>query len=217
MSYSLSNHRNTRRGPFVSPTTCQQLPTKILPIDIMGQNTAYWIEANGLLHTDRDIPIQREDWVLRIYSLNTTDEQNLASAIVNGSAELVCDGSFWNGRASSAFVVVSQPHLHGGNIVPGIRHCQSAYRGELAGILGVLTVCIHLENTYDCKGGSVTIGCDCEGAIKAVRRLSAVTTRWKNFDLLARIRDMLTTSQITFSFKKVAAHQDKLRDYNQLD
>jgi hypothetical protein len=63
----------------------------------------------------------------------------------------VCNGSFKEGRGSLAWVLEGDSNQHrlvGGNIVPGNTSDHSAYRSELAGILGVVMLVSELVTFY---------------------------------------------------------------------
>ena len=65
--------------------------------------------------------------------------------------------------------------------------------------------------------GSVTLGCDSEGAIKAVSGTRPVTSRWNSYDILARIKQEIRLSTLEWKFKHVYGHQDKKRKKKNLD
>jgi hypothetical protein len=87
----------------------------------------------------------------------------------------------------------------------------------LAGILGILVLFFNLQDKYNIQHGMATIGCDCLGAIQAVQRISYVTTKWTNFDLLFRIRKLIRVLKVKICFYKIKAHQDAFRSYQDLD
>ena len=66
------------------------------------------------------------------------NEASFVSDIATNKGKMVCDGSFKFGRSSSAFLSISTENFIGTNIVPGRIEDQSAYRGELGGILSSL-------------------------------------------------------------------------------
>merc|ERR1712091_192810 len=88
----------------------------------------------------------------------------IAQAIASGTAAAVSDGSFDDKRqaGSSAFIIAPSKDkgvelLEGANFVTGARVEQSAYRSELAGVLGVLTCVEALVKFYNLADGSVAI------------------------------------------------------------
>ena len=65
--------------------------------------------------------------------------------------------------------------------------------------------------------GSVTLGCNSEGAIKAVSGTRPVTSRWNSYDILARIKQEIRQSTVEWKFKHVYGHQDKKHKKKNLD
>ena len=65
--------------------------------------------------------------------------------------------------------------------------------------------------------GSVTLGCDSEGAIKAVSSTRPVTSRWNSYDILERIKKEIRISTLEWTFKHVYGHQDKKRKKKKID
>jgi hypothetical protein len=129
-----------------------------------------------------------QNWIYWHLNLPVSSIPDIIMKIKSGHACFVCDhGSYKNKQASSAFLSLHDNEVYGGNIVPGSPQCQSAYRGELAGILSIVVLVNDLVKEYGISNGKVTIGCDCTGAIKAALRTGRVTTRWKNFDILFRL------------------------------
>jgi len=61
--------------------------------------------------------------------------------------------------------------VRGTNIVPGRAQDQSAYRGEMRGISGLILMTKKLCKKYKISKGALTIGCNCECAIKACENL----------------------------------------------
>jgi hypothetical protein len=89
-----------------------------------------------------------------VHSFRSFDDgHSLATAILQGKATAVSDGSFKEGIGTSGFILRGCHRVlaaTGSNIVPGNRQEQSSYRSELAGISGA--VCGLLGQ----KGGILT-------------------------------------------------------------
>jgi len=187
------------------------------PVSVTRQDEHAIITAVGMMENNENNTEVLHDWVLQELSCHGSSMETLVDQIVKGEAELVCDGSFLNERSSSAFVSVHDNMLFGGNIVPGSALSQSAYRGELAGILSVIVLVNQIAAKYNIVKGTVTIGCDCEGAINAVSNIFWISTRWTNFDLLKRIQNEIRSSVVHFVFYKVKGHQDDFKPYEELD
>ena len=89
-------------------------------------------------------------------------------AIQSNAGKNVCDGSYKAGYSTAAFQSIGDNVIKGQNIVPGYKKDQSLYRVELGGILKCIVLTNAIYKKEQINKGSVTLGCDCEGAIKAV-------------------------------------------------
>ena len=67
-----------------------------------------------------------------------------------------------------AFQTIGNTVIKGQNIVPGYKKDQSSYRAELGGILMSIVLTNAICKKEQIHKGSVTLGCDSEGAIKTV-------------------------------------------------
>ena len=68
---------------------------------------------------------------------------NVAAAILRGDARAVSDGSYKQKHGTSAFVLHGDSHfkaIRGRNVIPGRPEEQCAYRSELGGVVGIVTV-----------------------------------------------------------------------------
>jgi hypothetical protein len=95
----------------------------------------------------------------------------LALAIWDGTAIAVSDGSFKDEFGTSALVLEgedSKNWIIAVNVVLGDPTDQSAYRSELAGIFGIVTMVRALCEVYEILEGSICVGCDGETALKHV-------------------------------------------------
>jgi hypothetical protein len=92
--------------------------------------------------------------------------QAISIAIQNGMARAISNGSYGPltlKRTSSLTIVAARNDkdpLDGDNWVPGTSTDQSAYRSELAGIAGILSVVAIIIQHYDINKGSITIALD---------------------------------------------------------
>jgi hypothetical protein len=95
--------------------------------------------------------------------------QELAKAITQGHAKAISDGSFKDGRDTSAFSLfgsTEEPLLIGWNGVPGNPHAQSAYRSKLAGVAGIITAAKLICARYLITLGTIEVGLDELEALK---------------------------------------------------
>jgi hypothetical protein len=213
--------RSTRRSKYtLAQETLEVDLSRFYPVSVSIKEGYVLINSIGTITHDCHLPRTVEgtkDWVHQYLTASKSSLIRLAQQIQHGLAEIVSDGSFQSQRSSSAFVSVHDHSLCGGNKVIGSQWCQSAYRGELAGILSIIVLVSKVAKQYKINTGSVTIGCDCMGAIKAVERRDRVSVRWHNFDILRRIQYETRATPVKFYFHKIKAHQDDIRAYNELD
>ncbi len=101
-------------------------------------------------------------WSVR--NLKSSDNGELiAKAITEGTAIAVCDGSYKEGKGSSAWVLEGASptgRIIGSNLLPGISSGQNSYRSELAGLYGILTMLSMLCSLHHLTSGKITIACD---------------------------------------------------------
>ena len=96
-----------------------------------------------------------------------------------------------------------------GNVTPGPPKAQSLARSELFGILGSIMHVNYICSRFDIQQGSVSLHCDNEGSIKAVRtQHSFIKNSRKNFDMFQSIHSALQLSPVQWSFHHIHGHQD---------
>jgi hypothetical protein len=99
--------------------------------------------------------------------------------------------------------------LDGDNWVPGTPTDQSAYRSELAGIAGILSVIAIIIQHYDITNGSITIALDGYSALDQSAAETPLRIGQPDFDILQDIRARLHNLPIKVIWKWVEGHQDK--------
>jgi hypothetical protein len=198
------------------------IPNSAIPVDIKTNegNIAQLINKGQLYEREEEdgsnLTTER-DWSNRYITLPPDGGESFAADVHSNEGKLVCDGSFKDGMASSAFITISDEEASGGNILPGSSLCQSAYRGELGGILGAVVFTKRVCTTFHITTGSVTVGCDCKGAIAAVKKVGRINSRWNSYDVLSRIQQELRSTRIKFAFKYIKGHQDSYKQDEELD
>jgi len=156
-------------------------------------------------------------WPIKFLNMSGDEGQHFAREIFTREAKIVCDGSYFEGVASSAFITVSNYNVNGGNVLPGCKICQSAYRGELGGILGAIVFTKLICKKWNITEGSVVIGCDCQGALAAVRKKTRINSQWNSYDLVSCIIHEMQSTNITFTFRYIRGHQDNHKAADELD
>lgn len=208
----------------VQDTKVQDIPYLVCPVDIIQNTmTSVRLMGKGVVESSRNIEMSNgvidndRDWSIRFLNLPKDNGESFALSVGECNGKAVCDGSFKEGAASSAFITMSGEETTGGNILPGSSTCQSSYRGELGGILGTIVFTKMICDTFGIANGSITIGCDCKGAIAAVKKGKRVTSRWNSYDIISRIQQELKTTGIKVMLRYIQGHQDLCKAEEDLD
>lgn len=93
-----------------------------------------------------------EEWTWTTEHLDCTGEEaDLATALQEGTAIAVADGSLKNKKGTAAFCILNPARdiVTGANETPGSSAVQCSYRSELVGILGILVACRAIWHRYD--------------------------------------------------------------------
>ena len=140
----------------------------------------------------------------------------IATAISNGTAVSVSDGSFDSvlQRGSSAFIIsptnkstTISTFITGGNITTGNPSDQSAYRSELAGALAILATVEFLVSYHKITSGSLTIAFDGAAALKEASKTSGLSVSQPCFDYLQVIHNTVKALPIDIKWRWVRGHQ----------
>jgi hypothetical protein len=222
----VDTRRRTRRATHRFVSSESFLPTfqpSWIPITVEYDGNEVLTTGTGLIHTatieeEETISIwKQQGWIIRRMDLPNDDGKGFSEDIRRNEGRVVCDGSYKYGRSSSAFIPITKNTFLGTNIVPGRTEDQSAYRGELGGILGCIISTKIICKRFEVHKGKVTIGCDCESAIAACEGDRSVSCRWKCYDIVSRIKYELKDSEINFVFRHISGHQDKIKSFDELD
>jgi hypothetical protein len=148
-----------------------------------------------------DSSIASERILIDEVKLPTDHCQAIATAITNGSANAISDGSYdpITHKGTSSFIIVSgktdKDPLEGDNWVPGIPKDQSAYRSELAGVGGILASTAIIIQKYNITSGAITIALDEESALDQAESEKPLRISQPDFNLLQDIRARINPSQ----------------------
>ena len=136
---------------------------------------------------------------------------NVAAALLRRDARAVSDGSYKEGHGTSAFVLHGDrpdKAIRGANVVPGSTAEQCAYRSELCGVVGILTVVEALCEQYGLTEGRIEIGLDGESVIKRLQSPVPALPKDKHYDLLLDCKERIKALPIDVSFRWIEGHQD---------
>jgi hypothetical protein len=139
---------------------------------------------------------------------------------VDGTAYSGTDGSYEDGHGTAAFRIQNDPsnQITGCNITPGVQEHQSAYRSELAGMVGILVLLDLLQQHYDLRIHQFIITCDCNGTgLKSLTYHRPPTANNDNYDLLTQAYKIKTKATIDTVYRWVEGHQAERYGTHQLD
>lgn len=106
--------------------------------------------------------------------------------------------------------------IHGFNAVPCSVSDSNSYRGELAGLLGAITLVNTLCHQHNITGGLCTIYCDNKGALAASFGSKRPVPRWSSYDLVSMIHYQLQLSPIQWRPQHIRGHQDTSNPFRDL-
>ena len=168
----------------------------------------------NIINKSSDCKDNRTDW-LYIDPYRTGSERKLATSIRNGTAIAVSDGSFsedlGQGTASWVITTMDKKNLStAGAIAPGPASCQSPYRSEMLGLLGILEELYYRCIEWNIRSGKCTIFCDGISALHIVQdvTINSISTRYKSCDLLSACAKLKSLIPIQLEFAHVKGHQD---------
>ena len=148
------------------------------------------------------------DW----YKLPSDNCAAIAEAITNGKARAISDGSFRpvEQTGTSGFTITpgktSKDAFKGCNWVPGLKHEQSAYRSELAGINGLLSSIKIIVKKFNIRSGSIEIGLDGESAKDQAEDDFFLKIHQPSFDIILDIRRRIKELPINIKWRHIKGH-----------
>ena len=232
MEYQPSSQRS-RRGQWFNLEDSRFINE--LP-NTQFQHTAGWI-SNGRIwtsgtrnvidHAPRNMPLPKTwvdlirshphaSWICSWMSLPECPTA-CAMHMYQGKAICVSDGSFddtWD-MCTAAWVVDMGPagEAKGGGVVPSPPGQSSAYRGELGGLIGLVTLVWSIEQMVPPgKPYNLKVACDGKSAlVKAfLTSRDQFNSRQKSFDLISNIIAMRDSLRANIEPVHVYGHQDDL-------
>ena len=159
--------------------------------------------------------ISNERILLDKYKMPTDDCTAIAQAIKDNTARAVSDGSFdpVTKMGTSAFVITAHKDttllFSGQNWSTGSKSEQSAYRSELAGIIGVLASLSVIIQRHNVTTGGITIALDGKSAMNQAKKQTPLHIAQQSFDFFQEIRNRLQAlpTAITVRWRWVEGHQ----------
>jgi hypothetical protein len=151
------------------------------------------------------------------------DGKDIAQAISRGSAIAVSDGSYKDGRGTSAFILEISDNFDrtgrivGVNSIPGENEDQSLYRSEIGGVSGIVETIGILCDRYSITSGAVEMGLDGEQAMKNIFGEWPLHPKQADYDLLKDIRKKIKRSPLQWTGRWVEGHQDDQVELDEMD
>jgi hypothetical protein len=127
----------------------------------------------------------------------------IASALAQGKAIAVSDGSFKNAQDTAGFVIEGDTRsgrLVGVNVIPGEPEYQSSYRSEIGVVAGILESLHCICEAHDIREGAMEIGLDGDQAMKVVANNWPLDPGNPDYDLLQHVRGHIKVLPIIITF-----------------
>ena len=133
----------------------------------------------------------------------------------NGKGRCISDGSAKDGRASMAFRSIGSDRtdiaFEGSQGIPGAFEDNNSFRGEAAGLLGIIVTINFLCTLHNIQHGGITVGCDSKGALQAAFHHPRVQPCQASRDIIQAIHFQLKQSPLEWETKHVRGHQDDVK------
>ncbi len=195
--------------------------------------------SSDISTTLQDVLLRVNDasWICEWFHCSSSLSSLLVD-LVTGQAVAVSDGSFYpdSKRASAAWIIAShdgKEFIKGGGLVPGPLLCHSAYRSELAGLLGIAVGIFSLHTVaqlYDFypppsvtfrdsqHHPSIVIGCDGLSALNRCfhNSIESTSLTWQQFDLITAVVGWWSALPFRPCHTHVKGHQEKHTPLDQL-
>ena len=169
-------------------------------------------ENDLLFFGNIQVKVPQLEWFMDNISYSSSTD-HLLYHILQGSALCVSDGSYFpHNKLGSCAWSISTPdgseYIKGGGLIPGPTNSQSPFRSELGGLIGLAAFLsqIVLPPSFST---SLTVACDGLGALLQVDSIiKRATSKKKDFDLIAILKHIWSSSSIAPLPQHVLGHQD---------
>ena len=219
--------RQLRAQKYIATPLHQLLPSDAERTSVSQQPSFLWCHGSKPTLVKKSTAQSITDYIATIdqWSIRSLDCPNhgetIANAIVAGNAIAVCDGSYKDMFGTAGFVLQQwdqrTDRIIGANVTPGHQEDQNPYRSEIGGIFAVVVIVEALVTMHSIQQGTIELGCDCESALTVLFEHEYDTPSQPHHDMIHAIRTKLAESPITWKFRHVRGHQDKHRNFLELD
>ena len=229
-------HRQTRYKKFfrAESSTTPSLPAQLLRVTINSLDeshiclidtaeTIFTIPSVSRPSPSHSTPPQRRlvqqvanlaptiQWAIRNFRAQD-DGRPLAAAIAAQQGYAVSDGSWKEGRGTSAFLLgdLRSPGTilgEGVNCTPPGDPKAHSQRSELSGLLGTVLLIETVCKLHGITSGRVEVACDSTGALRAGNLCQALAPNQPDYDLLKDIQTLVLESPLEWTWRHVKGHQ----------
>jgi len=140
------------------------------------------------------------------------DLSAIVSAIGDGTAIAMSDGSFKEGRGAVAWTIEGAEATNKVTwacLVPGIEEDHSAFQSKLMGLLGIMLTMYGLQEQSEIKTGCLRVCCNRKSALEWVKLDLPVGATEPHADLITVIHNLRKQIIWKLNFQHVRGHQDQ--------
>ena len=175
----------------------------------------------GSFQSGTDSDQNTNDWAIQYLTLPEDGGYSFAQQVQLHKGQTAGDGSCKDGRATGGFITFEDDNIEGGIQgaieVPLTEDDSTPYSGELGGIQVAIATTHHICKQHDVQTGTITHGVDNNAALRNCFGPEEPDTSTPCFHMVKRIRNEIKQSPFTWIGKKVKAHQDDDKNYEDLD
>lgn len=216
-----SSGSRTRHNIYHKQDVLFHIPVDAVPTTVTGRSNTLRHEGYRKLGQE-PWPTEKEyEWWRAQRICVEMQATSLAQGLAQGSAVIVCDGSFKKDLGTAAYII--KPHIDSIEKAiyvcptPGPRKSHSAYRAETAGILACIRWILTFAKIQEVHNGSILLGCDCQAALGDIFNRPYPGPSKKHADLLSEIHTLLKNNKhIQWNWEHIKGHQDKHLAYENL-
>ena len=211
------------RGRLISVPSPEAVPTTVREIN---ENTII-LEGYDVIITDTITTASsqstNEYWILNNSNgLTSVQSPWLLQGLIHGTLLAVCDGSYKPKLSPNLIAAAWRIEARCGGNLTGtsavMGHAADAYRAELLGIYGLLSLISYIESSNEqYQKGTLRIGCDNDMAGWMSGQYNArPSTSSSHLDLLKSIRHIQHGLKTRIEFYHIHGHQDKTTEFSLL-
>ena len=207
---------HTRQQRYILTTTTSNESKATWQVAIVAElEHEILLLCHGPSQGSQHFPPPQEPWIQVGDIHDGPHLQNFLADIESGQGRCISDGSAKDGRASMAFRNIGSTSteiaIEGSQGLPGAYEDNNSFRGEAAGLLGIIVTVNFLCILYNIRYGGITVGCDNKGALQAAFHQHTVHPCQASRDIIQAIHYQLRTSPLQWQTKHVRGHQDDVK------